>query len=438
MDIEKGQEENSALDTNNQSVEIVSKGLSAENAELTDVESFDTALPSAELSALNGEAAAFDDNLEAAENFPAHPRSCPISGTASAAPKKGKTSKKKKSVTKEKSETEATDIALIELENIEISNPNTEAVAPIIQADCGEAQAESISSELEIFDAAPIPVAVEESPITSFLRESAEAEAVAKQPAEIIAAPLAANECITANDAENKLSGKGAEEKSAKRKSESAALAASVSVDDPYQKKLRKKYKLERDELFGNNAIVDGFVLANSEKLLRSYQCLSTANGSGIITVTNKRVLFDAGERTEVPVENIVGIKYARYSHFSFAKFLFSLILIGGGVFVALFLERFIGGMSWYKGWLKYASYGVGAVMLLCSIPLLKWVNKSFYLRFYALQNEAFVSYKGAGKKKDLGENETSIIAAAGKECSKAAREIGALILDIKAGRYND
>ena len=213
-----------------------------------------------------------------------------------------------------------------------------------------------------------------------------------------------------------------------------------------YEKKLRKQYKMNKDLLLSENDVIPGFVIAKGENVIRSYRCLATAKGDGTLCLTNKRLLINAGERSEVSIDKVTGIKFSKYSNFSFLKFLFWLIFFGLGAFM-LILPTFRSGMnipmitgdSW-KDWFTYLFYACGAVSVVISIPLFfTMLKKTFYFYVFAREEAPFLECKSGSyaKREKKGKVYKYMVAKAGKESEKAARELGALIIEAKEGRYD-
>ena len=226
-----------------------------------------------------------------------------------------------------------------------------------------------------------------------------------------------------------------------------APLTKEEKKHQKYQNKLRKKYKMDRDPLLNDHIAVPGFVIAKGENVIRSYSCLSTAKGDGILCLTNRRLLVDAGERSEVPIDMVSGIKFSKYAKFSFIKFLFWLIFFGLGALMLL-LPHFhasipipaITGKSW-KSWFTYLFYPCGGVSVLISIPLFfTMLKKTFYFYIYAREDTPFLECKSKAyaKRERKGKVYKYMISKAGSESEKAARELGALIIEAKEGRYDD
>ncbi|MBO4472370.1 MAG: hypothetical protein J5765_01040 [Clostridia bacterium] len=214
-----------------------------------------------------------------------------------------------------------------------------------------------------------------------------------------------------------------------------------------YERKLRRKYKLDKDSLLSENDAVPGFIIAKGENVIRSYSCLSAGRGDGILCLTNKRLLINAGERSEIDIDKVSGIKFSRSTHFSFGKFLFWLIFFGLGVFMLL-LPSFNSGMnipgitgeSW-KDWFGILFYVCGGISVLISLPLFfTMVKKNFYFYVYAREEAPFLEYKSRSyaKREKKGKVYKYQVGKAGKESEKAARELGALIIEAKEGRYDD
>ena len=237
---------------------------------------------------------------------------------------------------------------------------------------------------------------------------------------------------------------------------ESATAPADAKPETPvaparkyssYERRLRRKYKIDKDPLLKENDVVPGFVIAKGEHVIRSYDCLASSKGDGILCLTNKRLLINAGERSEIGIDKVSGIKFSKYSRLSFLKFIFWLFFFGLGAFmVALpFVQSgmnipFITGDSW-KEWFTYLFYGCGGVSVVISIPLFfSMLKKTFYFYVYAREESPFLEYKSRAyaKREKKGKVYKYTITKAGRESEKAARELGALIIEAKEGRYDD
>lgn len=213
------------------------------------------------------------------------------------------------------------------------------------------------------------------------------------------------------------------------------------------ERKLRKKYKMDRDNLLSENDVVPGFVIAKGENVVRTYNCLSAKGGDGTICLTNKRLLINAGERSEVALDQVSGIKFSNFTHFKFFKFLFGLIFLAlGALLIALpFIKDsvsipFVTG-SHYKSWFPYLFYPCGGISAIIGLPLLfTSIKTTFYFCVFARVDAPFLEYKSAAqaKREKKGKVFKFSIAKPGKESDKAARELGALILEIKQGRYDN
>ena len=227
---------------------------------------------------------------------------------------------------------------------------------------------------------------------------------------------------------------------------ESRESASTEREFTPFERKLRRKYKVEKDLLLSKNDVIPGFVLAKGETVVRSYYCLASKKGDGTLCLTNKRLLINADERSEVEVDKVTGIKFARNTYFSFIKFLFALFFFGLGAFMAAlpFIRDsinipFITGDSW-KTWFMYLFIACGAVSILISFPLwAKMVKKYFYFHIFVKEGTPFLECKSKSfvKSEKKGKTYSFIVSDPGKESEKAARELGALILEVKEGRYN-
>ena len=214
-----------------------------------------------------------------------------------------------------------------------------------------------------------------------------------------------------------------------------------------YEKKLRRKYRMDKDVLLNGNDIIPGFVLAKGENVVRSYNCLASKKGDGTLCLTNKRLMINTDERSEVAVSMVTGIKFAKNTYFSFAKFLFGfLFLVLGAAMILLPFFRdkvpvipFVTDGHW-KDWFKYFFIACGAVSVLIGLPL--WgtmVKKYFYFTVFVNEGAPFLECKSKSfvKSEKKGKQYNFVVTNAGKESEKAARELGALILEVKEGRYD-
>lgn len=214
-----------------------------------------------------------------------------------------------------------------------------------------------------------------------------------------------------------------------------------------YEKKLRRKYRMDKDVLLNGNDIIPGFVLAKGENVVRSYNCLASKKGDGTLCLTNKRLMINTDERSEVAVNMVTGIKFARNTYFSFVKFLFGfLFLVLGAAMILLPFFRdkvpvipFVTDGHW-KDWFKYLFIACGAVSVLIGLPL--WctmIKKYFYFTVYVNEGAPFLECKSRSfvKSEKKGKQYNFVVTNAGKESEKAARELGALILEVKEGRYD-
>lgn len=212
--------------------------------------------------------------------------------------------------------------------------------------------------------------------------------------------------------------------------------------------KLRRKYKMDHDPLFHANDVIPGFIIARGEKVIRTYNCLASDAGDGTVCLTNRRLLVNAGERSEVAVEQISGIKFSRRTRFYFWRFFFALLFTAIAVAAVLlphlnklpFAIPNITGEA-RKTWAVILCYVGGGIGALISLPIwLHIVKKTFYFFIYAHQDTPFVQCKSASyiKSEAKGKVASCMVAKAGKESEKAARELGALLIEIKEGRFDD
>ena len=213
------------------------------------------------------------------------------------------------------------------------------------------------------------------------------------------------------------------------------------------ERKLRKKYKIDNDELLSSHEVISGFVIAQGEKVIRTYHCLASDKGDGTLCLTNRRLLVNANERSEVSIEQISGIKFSKYAKFYVPRLLFALLFLAIAVLCILITAVDFGftipnitgeGEKMWAVILCYVGAGISAII---SLPFfLNMVKKTFYFYIYARQDQPFVECKSSGylKREKKGQASRSMVAAAGKESEKAARELGALLIEIKEGRYDN
>ncbi|GEM_PF-2282481 len=235
----------------------------------------------------------------------------------------------------------------------------------------------------------------------------------------------------------------------AEKKAEPEKKPEEKRTDYTWQEhKLRRKYKMDHDPLFCANDVIPGFIIARGEKVIRTYNCLASDSGDGTVCLTNKRLLVNAGERSEVAVEQISGIKFSRYTHFYFLRCFFALLFTAIAVAAVLlphlnklpFAIPNITGEA-RKTWAVILCYVGGGIGALIALPIwLHVVKKTFYFFIYAHQDTPFVQCKSASyiKSEARGKVASCMVAKAGKESEKAARELGALLIEIKEGRFDD
>ena len=214
-----------------------------------------------------------------------------------------------------------------------------------------------------------------------------------------------------------------------------------------FERKLRRKYRLDKDLLLSNNDIVPGFILAKGENVVRCYNCLSSKKGEGTVCLTNKRLMINADERSEVAVNMVTGIKFAKNTYFSVAKFLFGLLflLLGAAMILLPFFRDKVPVIPYvtddhWKNWFMYLFIACGAVSVLISFPLLgTMVKKMFYFTVFVNEGAPFLECKSKSfvKNEKKGKQYSFVVTDPGKESEKAARELGALILEVKEGRYD-
>ena len=249
---------------------------------------------------------------------------------------------------------------------------------------------------------------------------------------------------------------KSSAEKSGQKKDDAVAKGADSAAKDSEgdnfsrtEKHLRKQYRLHKDLLLRSNRVVPGFVIAKGETVIRTYHCLDSAKGEGTICLTNKRLLLNADERAELDINRISGIKFSKYTKINFMKLVFALIFFLPGIL--LFLLPFLvkSGMqssfivelaAKWKTFYTVLFLFLGVAFIGGSLPfILTMVHKTFYFYVYATDGVPFFECKNRSfaKREQGGMTFKCLISNAGSDSEKAARELGALIIEAKEGRYN-
>jgi len=326
---------------------------------------------------------------------------------------------------------------------------------PIAEPLVEEPVAEPIVEEPIVEPAMEEPVF--ETPVTSYAAETSAAEEPAPLAVEVPDAPVyqepapvvspvpvtaPADPFVKSEAAPAAPVDEGAKPKKGKNYQEEQKTRTYTKTE----KKLRRKYKMDKDNLFASNDVVPGFILARGEHVIRTYRCLASSKGLGTICLTDRRLLVNADERSEVTIEQITGIRFCKYANFYVVKLIFGLI------FSALAILSLL---------LPFVNFGINIpnisgddgpamwAMILClvgaaagiGIALPFWitlVRKTFYFFVYANINTPFIACKNASfmKREAKGKVATCMVVSAGKESEKAARELGALIIEIKEGRF--
>ena len=207
-------------------------------------------------------------------------------------------------------------------------------------------------------------------------------------------------------------------------------------------KEKRDKTENEEADKLKWNTYHNGFVFADGEKIIKEYNCLKLVNpsGNGVITITNKRLLCSANELAETELDNITGIVSKYKSRFSFGKLLLFLIIgvITAAFFVAavkwnyLIDVRHILSVKWR--WLKYAYYVLGSgVGIYALVLLFSLQGKEFNINIFIKASTPLVSYRGV-----TGQSAKSYVIRVkpGKESKHIVHEIGAVLLEVKSGKY--
>ena len=147
--------------------------------------------------------------------------------------------------------------------------------------------------------------------------------------------------------------------------------------------------------------------------------------------------MIDAGEVSEVPVDDVTSIKSKKYTKFSAAKVIFGLlfVFICAGVFVYNF--AFGGFLELVQfDWAVYCILAGGALFgLIGLIMLFNSKKKHFGLSIYVKGEDMFAEFGTVSKKSKVI---SSIVRTApGKDFDKFRREIGALLIKIREKNFD-
>ena len=164
--------------------------------------------------------------------------------------------------------------------------------------------------------------------------------------------------------------------------------------------------------------------------------------------MTNKRLLVNSDERSEVEVDRVTGIKFMKRLTLSVVKLIFAIIffVIGAALIATPFLLTMDSPVAemialFWKDWMRYLFFGLGGLNVVISLPFwFTMIKKYFRFNILVKDSASFLECKSPTffKKEKKGKmSGTFILAKAGKESEKAARELGALLIEIKAGRYD-
>ncbi|MGI6701978.1 MAG: hypothetical protein ACOX3U_05925 [Christensenellales bacterium] len=217
--------------------------------------------------------------------------------------------------------------------------------------------------------------------------------------------------------------------------------AKELKKQEKERRKIELRERKEREEAERRKWTTyhHGFVLADGEKIVKEYNCLKLINppGSGFITLTNKRLLCSTNELAETEINNITGIISRYKAKFSFAK-LILFILLGGLASASImasmnYLINLDSLWPTHPGWFKYVLYSVAGIAGLFALMFIFTVRrKEFRISIFTKSDTPIISYSGTtGRVKP-----TVIRVHPGKESKVIVHEIGALILEIKAGKY--
>ena len=186
-----------------------------------------------------------------------------------------------------------------------------------------------------------------------------------------------------------------------------------------------KKGKKKADKL-------QGFVLSNNEHLIKEYKCLKVSNEKkmGYVIVTNKRLLCNAGNITEIDIDNINGFSSQYAFSFMFGqmlKFLVFALLGFIGIAIGLKLDPALAIIPY--NWVNWIVFGVGCVLGFVSLFFLKgWYGKVFMFSVFAKATsvlEIYSAKRGANFANTVKFKPTST-------AKKMGLEIGAVVAEVK------
>lgn len=205
------------------------------------------------------------------------------------------------------------------------------------------------------------------------------------------------------------------------------------------QKIQKKEIKLEQEiEKRKWTTYHNNFVLAEDEKVIKDYQCMKVMNskGPGVITVTNKRLLCSAGEMAETELENINALTYKYKSGFNMFRAFMFLLLGSAAVFCFFMAQDILLNLSelWSTkpGWFNIVLYSVGGVLGFIALIMLFTIRRKEFKIIIYIKASTPLSYSGfKGKIRN-----DSLMVTPGKEAKNLAHELGALLLEIKAGKF--
>ena len=204
------------------------------------------------------------------------------------------------------------------------------------------------------------------------------------------------------------------------------------------EEKKAAKVKPEKEKKSGKKAKADtlyGLTLAKGEKFVKDYNFINSGK-LGLAVVTNKRFIIKSKQYLETSVDSVKAIRCCKFTQFKGVKFIFGLIFLAA--LVACVLLK-LPNMFPDKLWLAYLILGVAGVLgLIGFIMICTSFKKRFAINIFTQDLTEFASFHSSLKKKEEPMFVNVIEAKPGKEYAEFTKEIGALLIDIQNGVYED
>lgn len=169
-----------------------------------------------------------------------------------------------------------------------------------------------------------------------------------------------------------------------------------------------------------------GFILADGEQPIRSYQCANVKSaGTGYLYVTNKRMMYEGkgvGNRIamEAPIDSIGGINSYMGTNIQIKFLIIGVLLVIGGIVV----------MSNSRG--DGSAIGILAIILGIIIAILGY-RRAYQLMVYSNKNTGVAISIGEGPTSIFGNSAFYTLSAAPtRETEAMLSELGALVQDIQ------